>query len=402
MTSKQTSMENMPMTSTTISRRSFLAATAGTLLLAACGGTAAPASSPAASTAGKPASSPRWGMTAEPASSPRWGMTAEQEAAWEQVEAAAKKEGALTYYVGGNIPQDQVGVFTSAWNKDNPDIKVDVVIAGSGPDMQARVRTEQEAKAYTGDVGDFARNAALTFAGRGMVDAFIPPVARDPNSKYRTDPVTDPDKKGFFIANNVTTNPFWINTKLVPAGQEPKTHADLADPKWKDKILWIAPWATGVGWNVYYYSKKAYGQDWVTKMQANNPAFTLDKVGAVTDVARGEYAVLIADGGGANASKLIKDGQPLKAVWPEDFSYGEASGQAVLAHAPHPNAAKVFINWMLTENGQEFVEKLSRFPNRLETPLSQDWMKGSTQVKQWYNVAEVSDEEQAAILKEAA
>jgi iron(III) transport system substrate-binding protein len=373
-----------------LTRRSFLTATASTLVLAACGGTAAPAASPSSAAAGKPSASPRWGMTAD------------QEAAWEQIEAAAKKEGALTYYVGGNIPQDQVGVFTDAWNKDNPDIKVDVVIAGSGPDMQARVNTEQEAKAYVGDVGDFARGAALLFAGRGEVDAFIPPVARDPNSKYRADPVTDPDKKGYFIANNVTSNPFWINTKLVPAGQEPKTHADLTDPKWKDKILWIAPWATGVGWNVYYYSKKAYGPDWVTKMQAQNATFTLDKVGAVTQVARGEYSILIADGGGANASKLIKDGQPLKAVWPEDFSYGEASGQAILSHGPHPNAAKVFINWMLTESGQEFVDKLSRFPNRLETPISQAWMQGSTQVKQWYNVGDVSEEDAAAVLKEAA
>jgi len=91
--------------------------------------------------------------------------------------------------------------------------------------------------------------------------------------------------------------------------------------------------------------KKFYGQDWVTKMQAQNIIFSQNQNDGMNQLARGEAAIALANGANDLANRLTQAGQPLKAVWPDDFVYGSANGFSVIKGGPHPNAAKVFVNW---------------------------------------------------------
>jgi ABC-type Fe3+ transport system substrate-binding protein len=123
---------------------------------------------------------------------------------------------------------------------------------------------------------------------------------------------------------------------------------------------------------------------------------------AVNQLARGEYSLLLADVGGDIATRLIRDGQPIKADWTDDFVYGSANGFSALNGAPHPNAAKVFVNWWFTQAGQQFYADLGQFANRADIPAKEDWMKGADHPKEYWWPKSADDAQAAPAQKEAA
>jgi iron(III) transport system substrate-binding protein len=373
------------------SRRQFLISTfaaGAAVTLAACG----------ASQAGAPSGSPSAGA-GKPSREPRWGMTPDQESAWEQVEAAADKEGTLTYYGQGVITPQNVPVFMEAWKKSYPNVKIELV-NGTTADVQTRITTEQDARSYTGDVADISVRSGLLEAKRGYTQRFVPPAAADTTVKWTANRVYG---DGDVTNDHMTWFPTWINTRLVAPKDEPKTHMDFLDPKWKGQILWYTPWSEGGGWNEYYWCKKVYGMDWVKGMIAQQPAFAQGTTELLTPLARGEYAIVMGSTGGGPATQMIKNGQPIKALWLDDFIHGTPTGHIMLNHAPHPNAAKLLLNWWISEEGQRFQsEVMGQFPVRSDVPAKEDWQKGVDHPKEHYNSAEIPEDTAAQEQKEAA
>ena len=372
-----------------ISRRDLLkysALTGAGGLLAACGA-AAPTASATPTAAASAAAS---------AAATRWGMTAAQDAAWKVIEDAAKKEGKVTYYSLGTVPPAQVDKLKAEFAKDNPGITVEYLNVGNSAQLAARITTEEQAKTVVADVADHSVRSALllTVAPTDFYEAFIPPAAKDPKVKWLTDPVADPDKKGKINANLAQFFAIWTNTRSVAAADAPKNAMDVAtNPKWKGQIIWRTPWTSGGGNHLYYYAQKVYGRDWVTKMQAQNPVFADDQDAALLQVARGEYAIGLGLTGRQGAD-LIKQGQPLKALWPNDFVITSTQGSQLVLDAPHPNAAKVFINWTLTERAQQFWRDLGQFPLNSAIEPAEDWMKGVSNAKQVYENLLAAKEQQ--------
>jgi iron(III) transport system substrate-binding protein len=354
------------------------------IVASACGGNApAPSSQGAAAKAG---------------GAPRWGMTAEQESAWQQVEAAADKEGSVTYYAQGTITPSQVPTFMDTWKKTYPNIKIDLV-NGSTSDVQTRINTEQEAKTYVGDMGDISARSGLLMGKRGYTQKFVPPASQDPNVKWSAERVYG---SGDVVADHMTWFPLWINTKLVRPEEEPKNHTDILDPKWKGKIIWYAPWAEGGGWLEYYQSKKLYGQEWVTKMAAQQPAFAQSTPELLTPLARGEYAITLGSTGSGVATQMFQNNQPIKALWLDDFVQGVPTGHIVLNKAPHPNAANVLQNWWISEEGQRFQSSVTgQFPMRPDIPVRDEWQKGIDHPKEHVINMDVSEEAAAQAQKES-
>jgi iron(III) transport system substrate-binding protein len=321
---------------------------------------------------------------------------------WADIEAAANKEGSVTVYALTTIPADQISRLQEAFNKTYPNIRIDMTTGLNPPDVVAKVTAEQDAHAVTADVAQLGGTTGRQLDRLGDLEPFIPPATQDQNLKWRTDPVTDDAKKGTMLAVTLSETPIWINTNLVASGQEPKTHNDLTDPKWKGKILWQTPWTAGLGWNEYYLSKKYYGQEWVTKMQAQDIVFSQNSNDGMNQLARGEVAIALAEGSNDLANRLIQAGQPLKAVWPDDFVYGSANGFSVIKGAPHANAAKVFVNWWFTQDGQQLMATYGQFPNRTDIPLAQGWMQGSDTPKLFWYPTSADDAQSAPTQKEAA
>jgi iron(III) transport system substrate-binding protein len=372
------------LTSRRITRRSTLLVIAGGaagLLVACAQAPSAVLSSASASPAG---------------AKPRWGMTAAQDAAWTQIEAAAKKEGKVTYYTLGSVPANQVDKLKSLWKSDYPDIEIEYLNVGNNAQLNARLVTEQESKTVVGDVADLGITRVLQL-DPAFLEAFIPPASQDPTVKWIYNPVADPGRKGLVTADFAQFFSIWTNSNLVKAADAPKTLMDVAtNPKWKGQIIWRSPWTVGGGNHTYIFAKQVYGMDWVTKMQAQNPTFADDQDAALLQVARGEFAIGIGLTG-RTAGQLIKDRQPIAAVWPEDFVVTVTNGSPIMRGAPHPNAAKVFANWMLTERGQTMWRDLGQFPLRTDILPTEPWMQGVSKAKQVYENLLAPAPQQAAL-----
>jgi ABC-type Fe3+ transport system substrate-binding protein len=363
----------------TVTRRTVLAwVVAGTSgLLAAC----APGA-PATPTLAPPTTAP----VAKPAAAAapaRWGMNAEQAAAWQQIEDAARKEGKITYYAVGNIPQNNLDSFKTRWAKDYPEISIDVLYVGNNAAVMSRVQSEQEAKTYVGDMAETSITNA-TRVDTTMFTAFTPPAAADPSKKYAFNPVTIADGRPIHSSVMAQYFGYWINTQLIKPEEAPQNYPDVVNkPALKGQIIWRQPWTTGGGNHTWIIVHHTYGDEWATAMQAQDPTFAEDQDAALLQIGRGEYGFGMGLTG-RTGGQMIRDGMPLQAIWPEDIGVRVSNGYVIANTAPHTNAAKVLVNWMLTQPGQELWQELGQFPIDTAVSPAEDWMKGYTRSKlQW-------------------
>lgn len=326
-------------------------------------------------------------------------MTPEKEAAWKTIEEAAKKEGTVVYYSLGSVPQNKVELLQSLWKQDYPDIKLEYLYVGNGSVMASRVTTEQEAKTYVADVVDVAVRQVRIMNPSFWVP-FVPPAAEDPSVKWLISPIGETTPPRLTTANFAQYFAIWTNSNLVKGADVPKNIMDVvSNPKWKDQIISRQPWASGGGNHLYHFATQEYGREYVTKLQAQNPTFAEDQDQALIQVARGEFAIGLGLTG-RTAGQLIKDGQPIAAVWPNDFVITVTEGMPIVTGAPHMNAAKVFVNWMLTEKGQQLWRDLGQFPVRADIPPAEPWMRGVENAKKTFENF-LNAEQQEASYKQA-
>ncbi len=149
-----------------------------------------------------------------------------------------------------------------------------------------------------------------------------------------------------------------INTTMVKPG-EISVYDDYLNPKWKNKIIMNDPTVSGPGQRfVGPTAVKIKGWDYIRELVKQKPAISRDQRLQVEGVARGKYAI----GLGMQTdltTEFINTGAPILEIVPEDNinASAGASTLALVNRAAHPNAAKVFINWILGKEGQTILSK---------------------------------------------
>jgi iron(III) transport system substrate-binding protein len=145
-----------------------------------------------------------------------------------------------------------------------------------------------------------------------------------------------------------------INTNLVPQDQEPKTWQDVLDPKWKGKLAMDDPRGSGPGGTILSGLDYLYGQDIEQKLADQKPFFATQAGPILTGLNRGEYAIYLSSGH-PDVIANRRSGAPIKQIKPSDGVGVTPIGQSLLSNAPHPNAAKLWIEWTLSEEGQNLL-----------------------------------------------
>jgi iron(III) transport system substrate-binding protein len=142
-----------------------------------------------------------------------------------------------------------------------------------------------------------------------------------------------------------------INTGLVKPEDEPKSWKDLADPKWKGKILADDPRAAGGGYMSFFvhHDTPGLGLPFLEAYAAQAPVLTRDQGQSQQRVARGEYAMytpfILSD-----HDKL--KGLPVKYIIPSEGVTYVVFGHALMKNAPRPNAAKLYLDFVLSDEAQ--------------------------------------------------
>ena len=293
------------------------------------------------------------------------------QAEWERTLRAAEQEGEVSVSIGGYGAVIEAGIFQKAY----PKIKVNY-ITGAGTDITTRIISERRAGKYLLDVyngGGVSLYQSL-YLGK-MLDpikpALILPEVLD-TTKWWEGKLKFADKEREYIfvyEGNVAAGAgAGYNTQLLDP-REYKSYWDFLHPKLKGKIVSIdirKVRGAGIPWQFLYYSPEL-GPKYLRRLFGEmDVTLTADFRQAVDWLGTGKFTLVLPIQGG-QIYKAKNQGLPVEQFEPYHFKEGvnlsSAFGSlALMNRAPHPNAAKVFINWLLSREGQTLFQKLISIP----------------------------------------
>lgn len=279
---------------------------------------------------------------------------------WDDARAKAKTEGKVVVL---GPPGDQIrDAITSGFAKAFPDISIEFSGARGG-ELATRIKAERDANIYSADILINGTSTATAYfkpmkALDPVEPALILPEVIDAK-KWRDNRLEFADRSThldlvFSTQNNV---PVIYNPKQVKAEEVDELYK-LLDPKWKGKIAVQDPIPSGTGNGVFRWAWHVLGpekaKDYYTKMRAQAAAVDRDQRRQIEWVAQGKYPVHLAPG--TIMYQLEKRGLKFGVI-PAFRDYGSYltpgfGSVMVMNKAPHPNAGTVFLNWLLTKEGQ--------------------------------------------------
>ncbi len=299
---------------------------------------------------------------------------------WEATLAVAEKEGEVS--LAGPPGDSFREALLTGFSKLYPKIKVEL-LGGSGGEKVARILRERQAGVYNWDLYISGPTSGLSaFKPAGALDAFkpaliLPEVKNDKEWIGGFDAGwADSEKKLFYVfGGTLAGDNIYINRDLVP-GNEIRSAQDLLDPKWTGKIVIQDPRVEGKGLTDMLVISLAHGDDTVRKiLRDRKPVITHDRRQLVEWLVRGRYPIAL----GLNEYVLVNFqkkgvGKNISAVEdPKTIVYwaSGSSGIALFNRAPHPHAAKVYINWLLSRSGQLDWVKTQTNSRRADVPPSE-------------------------------
>ncbi len=285
---------------------------------------------------------------------------------WNQSVTQAKKEGKLFIYATGQV-SDAFLPFKVKYGID-----VEVVV-GRGSEISTRLITERRAGLFLADVYQGGATTLITaIKPAATLDSLekiivLPDVLDE--TRWLNGRIPFVDKEKMVLSFIAATDPDYIvNTKLV-GPDELKNYLDILNPKWKGKIVMNDPTTAGSGLKWFGLVVRESlgpekGKEYMKNLAKQEPMITRDQRLQMDWVALGKYAVAIAP-----QRELVDEFQklgapikPLELFESTDISPGSGN-VALINRAPHPNAARLFINWLLTKEGQTSYVKVFGSPS---------------------------------------
>ena len=290
---------------------------------------------------------------------------AQWEAEWQRTLEAGRKEGKITAYVGLLAPalNKQAPIF-----KEKFGIQIEVT-PGRGPDLLQKHRSEKAAGLNLADVAINGSNTMLATKQLGVTEPLgnklILPEVTNTKLWYTLDRLPWLDAaKHLFSMYAYPNRDITINTDLVKPG-EIQSWQDLLKPQYKGKIVWSDPTIFGSGFNGFSTNimNKATDENYYRKLVATQDIVLSRNLRLMAEwLARGKYAIAVSVEGGPIA-EMLNAGAHIAYVTVKEGAYlSYAAGiVGIMANAPHPNASKVFVNWLLSREGQGFAQRATRY-----------------------------------------
>src|SRR6202140_3900942 len=269
--------------------------------------------------------------------------------------AAAKAEGKLVYYTANFAEIEQLVI--KEFNKRFPEIKVEMVRAPGGQ-LITRVRTEAAAGKLNADVVDHS-DRALMQPLEDLFQDYAPPKAAD----YNPDALISPK----FWPRATIAWSIAYNTELVK--DPPKSWMDLTKPEYDKMTGQVFAQSGGTTWTRIMFERQVLGEDYWAKQASTHPVLYPSGAPMSDAMVRGEIAMgpLIYNA----VYPKQKEGAPLKAVFPPEGVPANPYATGIPKTATHVNAARLYLNWCLSKEGQTFmIREQGNLTSLKEVPLN--------------------------------
>ncbi len=274
--------------------------------------------------------------------------------AWDELVAQAKKEETVMIYSSSG-PELRTSL-TKAF-QDKFDITLDWVI-GRGAETDERILRERNIGLFLADIYlGGTSNVVTTLKAPGVL-APVPPVLILPEV---TDTrlwlggklsFVDSENQYILIQAGTPTPGVIVNPEVVKR-DEFQSFRDLLNPKWKGMMTMDDPTTNGAGARWFRSVSELMGMDFMRELAKQQPTIMRNDRLRFEWVARGKQPITVGHKTDMYA-EFVKAGAPVTAYYLKEGAWMTArgSGISLIDKAPHPNAARVFINWLLTKEGQ--------------------------------------------------
>ena len=260
---------------------------------------------------------------------------------------AAKKEGKVVVY-GSVPPQSMEGLHQAFKKKYGIDIEY---WRGSSTQVSERALTEWRAGRPAFDIAEGNRGVQLIMKDEGLFQKFIPPASEKFPARFK-------EKDGLITPWRVLPISILYNTELVKPAELPKTFDDLLSPKWTGKITIPDPTRHTTTAQFLWNLEKFKGDKWLDYVKAlakQKPILVESLAPVTTTIIKGEAAV------GITYIKYIKQYKGPVNYVPMDKYLTDPNYLSLSAKASHPNAAKLYIDFACSPEGQKEIAEDGEF-----------------------------------------
>jgi iron(III) transport system substrate-binding protein len=336
---------------------------------------------------------------------------AQWQSEWERVQAGARKEGKLVISIP---PSADLRKALEEAVKQKFGIELEIVLSDSARTTK-RVGDEFKAGVRYFDVITSTWDAlSYNLLPMGVIEPldqfWILPEVKDPANWWGGHIWTDSAKRFAYSPLAYSLDNIWYNSGHAKP-EELRTYDDLLNPKWKGKIaLWDPRSGGGAALGIWGYLWLTKGESYLKRLVQQNLLLVEDRRLVADSLARGKIAVAIGATYYSYAS-FMKAGLPVKPLPPSKegtfVSVGNG-GPVVVKNHPHPNAAKVYVNWLLSKEGQTLYSKaFGQATRRLDVDTT--WMpeigvrpaKDSITLENFYKWQNALEEKDLAVRRPA-
>jgi ABC-type Fe3+ transport system substrate-binding protein len=276
------------------------------------------------------------------------------------LEEGAKKEAKLLWYTTLIVNQ-ALKPLKEAFEKRYPYVQIEYHRADSEA-LAQRMLAEYQAKRFDVDVLD-GTSTIVMLKKAGYMQRYSSPQLRDYPARLK-------DPQGYWSVPNVYFMTLGYNTKLVAANEVPKTLNDLLNPKWKGKMIWSTSGGSGAPLflgNTLITLGEEKGLAYLKQLATQNIAKSTASARAVLDMVIAEEFAIAINMFNYHAVISRNAGAPVdwQAIEPVP---GPVKTLGLAKNAPHPHAAMLFIDFLLSKDGQQILQEADYLPAHPDVP----------------------------------
>jgi iron(III) transport system substrate-binding protein len=257
--------------------------------------------------------------------------------------AAAKSEGKVVWYT--STPIETANKIAKQFEASTG-VHVELFRSGGSAILRRFLQEIQGGRAAADVLTTSDPAATASLAKKGTFVAFKP-------TNFDKVPDTAKDPGGMYVAQRLNMITIVVRNDKVGAADAPKTWSDLVDPKYKGKLITTDPSFTALGLMTVATLAKKFGWDYYKKLRQND-TMVVQGNQQVSDMLKSGERLIAAGVLDSYAADDRKQGHPLATVYPSEGALIIPSPTAVVKGSPHPNAAKLFAEFMLSDAAQKF------------------------------------------------